>query len=71
MIDCAPPFACSTKSVINSSTIRQASIQVVATFVRIRTFTKAFVNGQELVVDGPGEASATKKLFPLLIATIQ
>ena len=72
MIDCASPFACLTKSVINSSTIRQASIQVVDPVVRIRTLTKAIVNGQELVVDGPGKASATtKKLFTLLIATIQ
>ena len=64
MIDCASPFACLTKSVINSSTIRQASIQVVDPVVRIRTLTKAvIVNSKELVVDGPGEASATKNLF--------
>ena len=64
MVDCAPPFTCLTKSVINSSTIRQASIQVVDTVVRIRTLTKAvIVNSQEVVVDGPGEASATKNFF--------
>lgn len=31
--------------------------------MRIRALTKAIVNGQELVVDGPGEASATKYFF--------
>ena len=63
MIDCASPFACLTKSVINSSTIRPASIQVVDTVVRIRTLTKAIVNGQELVVDGPGKNKCNKKTF--------
>jgi hypothetical protein len=32
---------------------------------RIRALTKAIVNGQELVVDGPGKASATKT-FPIV-----